>query len=149
MVPAPRLLRASCPSPLRGRLPFGRRSNLFQTNLSNEFEFTAVIRHMRIVIWCSLIEWCRHQDSNSGPTDYKSVALPTELYRHWIHQGEGFYVLMTFCAMFLGVNFIRYQCQRHQADQTLCHHLLQGRFHHRFREQFPSVRQCQRPGLVH
>ena len=25
--------------------------------------------------------WCRHQDSNPGPTDYKSVALPTELYR--------------------------------------------------------------------
>ena len=25
--------------------------------------------------------WCRHQESNSGPTDYKSVALPTELYR--------------------------------------------------------------------
>ena len=23
--------------------------------------------------------WCRHQESNSGPTDYKSVALPTEL----------------------------------------------------------------------
>ncbi len=29
----------------------------------------------------SLLEWCRHQESNSGPTDYKSVALPTELYR--------------------------------------------------------------------
>src|SRR5690606_5335181 len=25
--------------------------------------------------------WCRHQESNSGPTDYKSVALPAELYR--------------------------------------------------------------------
>ena len=29
-------------------------------------------------------KWCRHQESNSGPTDYKSVALPTELYRHTI-----------------------------------------------------------------
>jgi hypothetical protein len=28
-----------------------------------------------------ITEWCRHQESNSGPTDYKSVALPTELYR--------------------------------------------------------------------
>ena len=28
---------------------------------------------------CSI--WCRHQESNPGPTDYKSVALPTELYR--------------------------------------------------------------------
>src|SRR3989338_7322863 len=27
-------------------------------------------------------KWCRHQESNPGPTDYKSVALPTELYRH-------------------------------------------------------------------
>jgi hypothetical protein len=27
------------------------------------------------------LEWCRHQESNPGPTDYKSVALPTELYR--------------------------------------------------------------------
>ena len=26
---------------------------------------------------------CRHQESNSGPTDYKSVALPTELYRRY------------------------------------------------------------------
>ena len=28
---------------------------------------------------CSV--WCRHQESNPGPTDYKSVALPSELYR--------------------------------------------------------------------
>ena len=27
------------------------------------------------------IEWCRHQESNPGPTDYKSVALPAELCR--------------------------------------------------------------------
>ena len=26
--------------------------------------------------------WCRHEESNPGPTDYKSVALPTELCRH-------------------------------------------------------------------
>ena len=24
-------------------------------------------------------KWCRHQESNSGPSDYKSDALPTEL----------------------------------------------------------------------
>ena len=35
VVPAPGLLRASCPPPLTGPPPFGRRSNLFQTNLSN------------------------------------------------------------------------------------------------------------------
>ena len=28
-----------------------------------------------------LIVWCRHEESNHGPTDYKSVALPTELRR--------------------------------------------------------------------
>ena len=27
------------------------------------------------------LNWCRHQESNSGPSDYKSAALPTELYR--------------------------------------------------------------------
>ncbi len=27
--------------------------------------------------------WCRLQDSNLRPTDYKSVALPTELRRQW------------------------------------------------------------------
>lgn len=26
--------------------------------------------------------WCRKRDSNPRPTDYKSVALPTELFRH-------------------------------------------------------------------
>ena len=28
-----------------------------------------------------ILIWCRHQESNSGPSDYKSAALPTELYR--------------------------------------------------------------------
>ncbi len=26
-----------------------------------------------------LVKWCPHTDSNRGPTDYKSVALPAEL----------------------------------------------------------------------
>ena len=30
------------------------------------------------------MKWCRHEESNPGPTDYKSVALPTELCRHWL-----------------------------------------------------------------
>ena len=34
----------------------------------------------------NLYPWCRHQESNPGPTDYKSVALPTELCR----RGGGF-----------------------------------------------------------
>ncbi len=27
--------------------------------------------------------WCWHQESNPGPTDYKSVALPTELRQQY------------------------------------------------------------------
>ena len=34
------------------------------------------------VIYLLSSNWCRHQDSNSGPIDYKSIALPTELCRH-------------------------------------------------------------------
>ncbi len=30
------------------------------------------------------LKWCRHTDSNCGPTDYKSVALPTELCRRFL-----------------------------------------------------------------
>ena len=30
------------------------------------------------------LRWCRHTDSNCGPTDYKSVALPTELCRRCV-----------------------------------------------------------------
>ena len=33
------------------------------------------------------LRWCRHTDSNCGPTDYKSVALPTELCRQ---RGENY-----------------------------------------------------------
>ena len=33
-------------------------------------------------------KWCRHQELNSGPDDYKSTALPTELYR----QRSKFYI---------------------------------------------------------
>ena len=55
-----------------------------------------------LVMW-EKMKWCRHQDLNSGPTDYKSVALPAELYRHWIYQGVEFYVLWAASAMFLDV----------------------------------------------
>ena len=27
-------------------------------------------------------QWCRQEDLNPQPTDYKSVALPVELHRH-------------------------------------------------------------------
>ena len=32
-----------------------------------------------------IVEWCRMRDLNSRPTDYKSVALPTELKRQHEH----------------------------------------------------------------
>ena len=59
-------------------------------------------------------KWCRHQDLNSGPTDYKSVALPAELYRHWIYQGMGFYVLKAFSAMFSFTNVSLFPTQEHR-----------------------------------
>jgi hypothetical protein len=31
-----------------------------------------------------VVKWCRYTDSNRGPTDYKSVALPTVLYRLYL-----------------------------------------------------------------
>ena len=33
--------------------------------------------------------WCRKQDLNPQPTDYKSVALPIELFRHLFNYGGG------------------------------------------------------------
>ena len=36
----------------------------------------------RLTTSLSLQEWCRKQDLNPQPTDYKSVALPIELFRH-------------------------------------------------------------------
>jgi hypothetical protein len=44
--------------------------------------------HARATIWCvnhfaiAATFWCRLQDLNPQPTDYKSVALPIELSRH-------------------------------------------------------------------
>ena len=34
----------------------------------------------------TLGEWCRLRDLNSRPTDYKSVALPTELKRRYLFE---------------------------------------------------------------
>ena len=54
------------PRPKRKNLPEGR--------------FFGASREVSGLPWS--FKWCRHQESNPGPTDYKSVALPTELYRH-------------------------------------------------------------------
>ena len=35
-------------------------------------------------------KWCRNQDLNPEPTDYKSVALPIELFRHKNKYGGGY-----------------------------------------------------------
>ena len=39
--------------------------------------------------FCITNIWCRLGDSNSRPTDYKSVALPTELNRHLLGRVVG------------------------------------------------------------
>ena len=44
-------------------------------------------------------------DRTADRDDYKSVALPTELYRHGIYQGVEFHVLEAFSATFLNVDF--------------------------------------------
>ncbi len=40
---------------------------------------------------CLMKQWCRREDLNPQPTDYKSVALPIELQRHinYLHGGSG------------------------------------------------------------
>jgi hypothetical protein len=85
MVPAPRLFRASCPPPLRGHLRFTQMFRFVPDESVElcEFEFRNSATTPDLGTSLARYEsWCRHQDSNSGPTDYKSVALPTELYRH-------------------------------------------------------------------
>ena len=44
--------------------------------------------------------WCRNQESNSGPTDYKSVALPTELLRRSAHFNEAFSITQVLLYIF-------------------------------------------------
>ncbi len=38
-------------------------------------------------------KWCRNQDSNPGPDDYKSTALPTELLRRTLFS-RFYYILI-------------------------------------------------------
>ena len=40
--------------------------------------------HTPTFISAVIKKWCRNQDSNTGPDDYKSTALPTELLRRTI-----------------------------------------------------------------
>ena len=51
--------------------------------------------HARTSYWK---DWCRLRDSNSRPTDYKSVALPTELNRRTFWSGLS-YQSPTSCAI--------------------------------------------------
>lgn len=37
-----------------------------------------------------MIFWCRREESNLRPTDYESVALPTELLRQGVSKYNGF-----------------------------------------------------------
>ena len=42
-------------------------------------------------------EWCRNAESNRGPTDYESVALPTELSRQIFYSNK-FNKLTKYCS---------------------------------------------------
>ena len=79
------------PSALRAALAMLVRSKLFQTVLSTapRFEFTKPSGSALLFTAGKFERWCRHTDSNRGPTDYKSVALPAELYRHQEISGGG------------------------------------------------------------
>ena len=90
LVPAPGLLRASCPTSLRGRTRCGSTLGCDRGG-ANGYRRQACSHNCDLGERCGFDQdnrrapftnWCRHQDSNPGPTDYKSVALPTELYRH-------------------------------------------------------------------
>ena len=61
-------------------------TNLVTNSTFGKYAFGKMPRYTIDIMWN---KWCRHQDLNSGPTDYKSVALPAELYRHWNYQGGG------------------------------------------------------------
>ena len=63
--------------------------NIFISDLEQikgfEFDIVIIINCNKTILPPDDIpkeEWCRLRDLNSRPTDYKSVALPTELKRH-------------------------------------------------------------------
>ena len=60
-----------------------------------------------------LFYWCRQRDSNSRPTDYKSVALPTELCRHNYCQ-----ILYTTDFILSITNFIFFYTKKEPSDRT-------------------------------
>ncbi len=43
-----------------------------------------IVNTQFIIYSCFLKKWCRPEDLNPQPTDYKSVALPVELGRHMV-----------------------------------------------------------------
>ena len=50
---------------------------------------------MQFYFLVPLYMWCPRTDSNRGPIDYKSIALPAELQGHWV-----------FCIMILQISKI-------------------------------------------
>ena len=54
------------------------RDPLITSQVLYQLSYTGLLKYLAAP---SAINWCRHQESNSGPPDYKSGALPTELYR--------------------------------------------------------------------
>ena len=55
------------------------RGSLFDRALPTELMALSLNTHLSF----NAILWCRQEDLNPQPTDYKSVALPVELHRHY------------------------------------------------------------------
>ena len=88
------------------------------------------------------LRWCRHQESNSGPTDYKSVALPTELCRRAVEVAQILLITPGACKPFLQffLSFLFFYRNRFKNSQAfdfsahiLCKHHFKGTiwpYHH-------------------
>ena len=66
--------------------------SLFPLTARESHHFTLNFQCCSSLYYSNSLRWCRHTDSNCGPTDYKSVALPTEL-----------------CRLFLSVSYVSYR----------------------------------------
>ena len=70
----------------------------------NESERPLTSSWLESISWEQAVnKWCRKEESNLRPTDYESVALPTELFRHYeskssallsTHKREGNYPIL-------------------------------------------------------
>ena len=74
------------PIPKTGALPLGHTPSFLNDHIDHS-DISYIKRHVRYIknsVLRLLGKWCCNQDSNPGPDDYKSTALPTELLQHTI-----------------------------------------------------------------